>query len=118
MSGDLGAGKSVLVREILKIAGITNNVTSPTFTIMNEYQGEPLKLYHFDMYRLSSLEEAVSLGFEEYFDLKLLKGVVVVEWAENVEGLLPIKITEIEIQKVDDEKRNILIEYKGLVWNY
>lgn len=115
LKGDLGAGKTTFTKGLAKGLGINEDVTSPTFTIMNEYLAQPLNLYHFDMYRLSDKEEAINLGFEEYFDLKLLKGVAVVEWAENVEGLLPIKITEIEIKKVDDEKRDILIEYKGLV---
>lgn len=115
LKGDLGAGKTTFTKGLAKGLNITEDVTSPTFTIMNQYNSKPFNLYHFDMYRLADKEEALALGFEEYFDLKLLKGVVVVEWAENVEGLLPIKITEIEIVKVDENKRDIIIEYKGLI---
>ena len=67
------------------------------------------------MYRLSSQEEAVNAGFEEYFDLKTLKGVVLVEWASNVEGLLPALHIEISFKKLDEEKREIAITVKGWV---
>lgn len=115
LKGDLGAGKTTFTKGLAKGLNITEDITSPTFTIMNEYNSSPFNLYHFDMYRLADMEEAINLGFEEYFDLKLLKGVVVVEWAENVEGLLPIKITEIELVKTGEESRDIIIEYKGMV---
>lgn len=110
--GDLGAGKTTFTKGFALGLGIDENITSPTFTILNEYKGEN-NLYHFDMYRLSSKEEADELGFEEYFDLSKLDGITVVEWAENVKGLLPNLHTEIEIRKVDDETREIIIEMKG-----
>ena len=110
--GDLGAGKTTFTKGFALGLGIDENITSPTFTILNEYKGEN-NLYHFDMYRLSSKEEADELGFEEYFDLSKLDGITVVEWAENVKGLLPNLHTEIEIRKVDDETREIIIEIKG-----
>ena len=81
---------------------------------MNEYNGV-MPLYHFDMYRLSSAEEAIGAGFEEYFDLKTLKGVVLVEWASNVEGLLPALHVEINFKKLDEDKREISITVKGWV---
>ena len=112
--GDLGAGKTTFAKGFAEGFGVKETVTSPTFTIMNEYEGV-MPLYHFDMYRLSSAEEAVSAGFEEYFDLKTLKGVVLVEWASNVEGLLPALHVEISFKKIDEEKREIAITVKGWV---
>ena len=113
--GDLGAGKTTFAKGFAEGFGIAETVTSPTFTIMNEYQGDKMPLYHFDMYRLSSEEEAINSGFEEYFDLKKLKGVVLVEWASNVEGLLPALHIEINFTKLDENKREISITVKGWV---
>ena len=113
--GDLGAGKTTFAKGFALGLGIEDTITSPTFTIMNEYQGKNFPLYHFDMYRLSSKEEAINCGFEEYFDLTKLKGVVLVEWAENVKGLLPALHIEIQFKKVDDNTREISVSVKGWV---
>lgn len=113
--GDLGAGKTTFAKGFAEGFGIKDTVTSPTFTIMNEYMGEKMPLYHFDMYRLSSTEEAVSCGFEEYFNLKTLKGVCLVEWASNTPELLPALHVEISFKKLGDEKREISITVKGWV---
>ena len=113
--GDLGAGKTTFSKGFAEGFGVKEIVTSPTFTIMNEYIGEKMPLYHFDMYRLSSKEESINCGFEEYFDLTKLKGVVLVEWAENVEGLLPTLHIEIKFKKIDDNSREISISVKGWV---
>lgn len=113
--GDLGAGKTTFAKGFAEGFGVKDIVTSPTFTIMNEYAGSVMPLYHFDMYRLSSMEEAIASGFEEYFDLKKLKGVVLVEWAQNVAGLLPALHVEIAFKKLDDQKREISITVKGWV---
>ena len=112
--GDLGAGKTAFVRGLARGLDIRESVSSPTFTIVNEYPGR-IPLFHFDMYRLSSKEEAINCGFEEYFDLSKLKGVVIVEWASNTEGLLPTLHVEIELKKLDDNKREIIIKSKGWV---
>ena len=109
LSGDLGAGKTTFSKGFAKGLGVEDIVTSPTFTILNEYSGK-LKLFHFDMYRLSSTDEAYALGFEEYFDAKNLPGVILVEWAENVPGLIQKPYTEICFEKIDDEKRKITLE--------
>ena len=113
--GDLGAGKTTFAKGFAEGFGVKEIVTSPTFTILNEYNGQNMPLYHFDMYRLSSMEEAINCGFEEYFNLKTLKGVVLVEWASNVEGLLPALHVEINFKKLDDIKREISITVKGWV---
>ncbi len=113
--GDLGAGKTTFAKGFAEGFGVTDVVTSPTYTIMNEYMGEKMPLYHFDMYRLNGMEEAVGAGFEEYFDLKALKGVCLVEWASNVEGLLPALHVEISLKKLEETKREISITVKGWV---
>lgn len=113
--GDLGAGKTTFAKGFAEGFGVKDVVTSPTYTIMNEYMGSSMPLYHFDMYRLSSKEEAINFGFEEYFDLKQLKGVVLVEWASNVSGLLPALHVEISFKKLDEQKREISITVKGWV---
>ncbi len=113
LTGDLGAGKTHFVKGFARGLGSSELVTSPTFTILNIYENATLPIYHFDMYRLSSIEEAESLGFEEYFDTKNLDGISLVEWPEQVEGLIKSEHTEIEIKKLDDEKREIIIRRKS-----
>ena len=112
LNGDLGAGKTHFVKGFAKALGCEDSVTSPTFTIMNEYLGGKCPIYHFDMYRLASMEDAMNLGFEEYFDLKTLKGVSLVEWPENVEGLFADEVIEIDIFKGQNESERI-IEVRG-----
>lgn len=109
LKGDLGAGKTHFVKGFVKGLGCSALVTSPTFTLLNVYEGGEFAVYHFDMYRLTSLEEAQELGFDEYFDLNSLDGVVFVEWPENVEGLIKCPHIEIEIKKIDDNKRKITV---------
>lgn len=109
LKGDLGAGKTHFIKGFVKGLGCSALVTSPTFTLLNVYEGGEFTVYHFDMYRLTSLEEAQELGFDEYFDLNSLDGVVFVEWPENVEGLIKCPHIEIEIQKIDDNKRKITV---------
>ena len=113
--GDLGAGKTTFTKGFAKGLNIKDNITSPTFTIMNEYKSGVKPLYHFDMYRLASLEEALELGFGEYFDLTKLSGASIVEWAENTKGILPERHLEITINKINDNEREIAVEPKGLV---
>ncbi|MDD2445776.1 MAG: tRNA (adenosine(37)-N6)-threonylcarbamoyltransferase complex ATPase subunit type 1 TsaE [Clostridia bacterium] len=111
--GDLSAGKTTFSKGFALGLGIKEIVTSPTFTILNEYESEEVKLLHFDMYKLNSIEEAYELGFEEYFDIKKLNGIVLVEWAENVKGLLPTFYYEISFTKLSDNERAIEIMQKG-----
>lgn len=113
--GDLGAGKTTFTKGFCEGLGIKDLVTSPTFTIMNEYTGGRFTVYHFDMYRLSNKEEALELGFDEYFDLRKLKGICIVEWAENVKGLLPALYVEINLIKINENSRKIQIGVKGWV---
>lgn len=111
--GDLGAGKTTFAKGFAKGLGIAKMVTSPTFTILNEYLEGKTKMYHFDMYRLESEEEARAVGFESYFDLATLDGITLVEWAENTKGILPKSFYQVTIEKVSDDERKILIEQIG-----
>lgn len=106
--GDLGAGKTAFTRGIARGLGITDPVTSPTYTIVNEYTGGRLPLFHFDMYRLGSADELFDIGWEDYLERG---GVCVVEWSENVLEALEFPIT-ITIEKIpgQDDARNITIE--------
>lgn len=104
--GDLGAGKTAFTRGLARGLGITMRVTSPTYTIVNEYTGGRLPLFHFDMYRLGSSEELFDIGWEDYL---LRGGVCAVEWSENVCDAMENAIT-VAIEKTDDETRRITIE--------
>ena len=106
--GDLGAGKTALTRGIAQGLGITDIVTSPTYTIVNEYLTGRLPLFHFDMYRLGSSDELFDIGWEDYL---ARGGVCAVEWSENVEDALrdAIHIT-IEKDPLEPDTRRITIE--------
>ena len=104
--GDLGAGKTAFTRGLARGLGSTELVTSPTYTIVNEYLGGRMPLFHFDMYRLHSSDDLWDIGWEDYLDRN---GVCAVEWSENVSDALeePIFIT---IEKLGEESRRITIE--------
>lgn len=109
LTGDLGAGKTTFVKDVVSALGCDDLVTSPTFTLLNTYNAK-FPVYHFDMYRLSSTEEAMNVGFEEYFDKNTLDGVCFVEWPENVEGLINDVDYVIEIEKNGDLRRTVTIK--------
>ena len=104
--GDLGAGKTAFTRGLARGLGVTEPVTSPTYTIVNEYLGGRLPLFHFDMYRLGSAEELFDIGWEDYLERG---GVCAVEWSENVEEALTGAIT-VTIRRLDDSQREIILE--------
>ena len=104
--GDLGAGKTAFTRGLARGLGITMRVTSPTYTIVNEYLGGRLPLFHFDMYRLGSADELFDIGWEDYLRRG---GVCAVEWSENVQEALESALT-VRIEKRSDETREITIE--------
>ncbi len=108
LSGDLGAGKTALSQGIAKGLGITEPVVSPTFVLIQEYEGGRLPLYHMDMYRLETEREFSQLGLEDYFNSD---GVIVIEWAERLGVLLPADHIAIHIQYVSDTERSIAICY-------
>jgi tRNA threonylcarbamoyladenosine biosynthesis protein TsaE len=100
-SGDLGAGKTTLIKELCKTAGVTEEVTSPSFAIINEYDAGGIDLiYHFDFYRIKKIEEVLDIGYEEY----LYSGYYCfLEWADKIEELLPDRYVYITIVKCDDD---------------
>ena len=104
--GDLGAGKTAFTRGLARGLGITDPVTSPTYTIVNEYLDGRLPLFHFDMYRLRSAEDLWDIGWEDYLERG---GVCAVEWSENVAEAMEDAIT-VTIQKTGEESRRITVE--------
>ena len=106
-TGDLGAGKTAFVRGMAQGLGISQRVTSPTFTIVNEYEGGRLPLFHFDMYRRASSEELFDIGWEDYL---VRGGVCAVEWSENVADALEDDAVRVEIRRGDgDDQRRIRV---------
>lgn len=108
LNGELGSGKTLFVKGIAQALGITESITSPTFTIVKEYEGE-LPLYHFDVYRLDGNTDGV--GIEEYFTKN---GVVVIEWANTIEDILPEERLDIKFKVVGENKRVLIIEPHGV----
>lgn len=108
LTGDLGSGKTKLTEGILTYFGLENEISSPTFTIVNEYYTDHLNIYHFDMYRLEEEEEFSAIGGEEYFE----KGACIIEWGEIIENLLPQKYIQILFTKDDlnDNFRKLIIK--------
>ena len=104
--GDLGAGKTAFTRGLARGLGCTDLVTSPTYTIVNEYLGGRLPLFHFDMYRLRSSEDLWDIGWEDYLDRE---GICAVEWSENVADAMEGAVT-VTIEKLGEGSRRITIE--------
>ena len=106
--GDLGAGKTAFTRGFADFFGLKDEVSSPTFSLVNEYEGTKFKIYHFDMYRISTIEDLESTGFFDY----LGKGVFIVEWSENIEKYLPSDAINISFQKTSENSR--IINVRGI----
>ena len=106
--GEMGAGKTTLIRALCDRLGVTDTVTSPTFALVNEYHtetGEPI--YHFDFYRINRIEEVFDFGYEEYF---YSGNLCLIEWPEKIEGLLPEETLSVRIRITGDDSRTIEIE--------
>ena len=102
--GDLGVGKTAFIRGIAKYFKIENEVSSPTFSIINEYQTDKFTIYHFDMYRVNTPEDLESTGFFDYID----SGVMLIEWSENIENFIPKSAIKISIEKTSYENKRII----------
>jgi tRNA threonylcarbamoyladenosine biosynthesis protein TsaE len=103
--GNLGAGKTCLIQGIAKGLQVKDYVNSPTFKIINEYQGK-IPVYHFDLYRLDGLTDLQGLGYEEYF---YGQGVSLVEWAEKITPFLPRHYLQIELRSIDEHTRKVIL---------
>lgn len=95
LSGDLGAGKTKFTQGILKHFGLESEISSPTFTIVNEYSNSEISIYHFDVYRLSDIDEFYAIGGDEYFS----KGICIIEWGEIIKSALPKNHIEVVITR-------------------
>ena len=100
--GDLGVGKTAFTRGIADYFGMKNQVSSPTFAIVNEYTTDKFNLYHFDMYRITSFEDLESTGFFDYMG----NNVLIIEWSENIENYLLKDIIKVTINKINSESDN------------
>ena len=111
LTGDLGSGKTKLTEGILTYFGLEKEISSPTFTIVNEYNTPKFDIYHFDVYRLEDSDEFYAIGGDEYFE----KGVCIIEWGELIEDALPKEYVKINFSRdlENENKRNIEIDYVG-----
>lgn len=110
LSGDLGTGKTVLTKGFAEGLGVSEDVVSPTFTILQIYESGRLPLYHFDVYRIGDIEEMDEIGYEDYF---FGDGVTVIEWPDLISELLPEHVITVLIEKTeegDDERRITVTE--------
>lgn len=101
-NGEMGAGKTTFIKSLCERLGVEDVVSSPTFSIVNEYWGKNAKVYHFDFYRLKNIQEAYDLGYEEYF---YSPDYCLVEWPEKVDGLMPENVVQVDITVVDSTTR-------------
>ncbi len=101
LDGEMGAGKTVFSKGVAKGLGVEEEVTSPTYAYMNDYDG---RLFHYDCYRIESVEQAENLGLADYFEMG---GVCLVEWAQNIAPLLPKTAKRVEIVKINENEREI-----------
>lgn len=108
LTGELGAGKTKFTEGFLSYFGLENEISSPTFTIVNEYRKEDINIFHFDVYRLSDIDEFYAIGGEEYF----VNGICLIEWGEVIESALPEDYLKVTIEKdlKDLNKRIITIK--------
>jgi tRNA threonylcarbamoyladenosine biosynthesis protein TsaE len=106
--GDMGAGKTTFIKSLCEALGVKESVTSPTFSIVNEYCGADATVYHFDFYRLKSQSEAFDMGYEEYF---YSNAYCFVEWPEKIADLLPDSYLKVSIKAISPTIREIIAEH-------
>lgn len=109
LSGDLGTGKTIMTQGICAGVGVEEDVTSPTFNLINEYESA-FPIYHMDLYRLENEEELQDLGFEDYLDGK---GIIIIEWPDIVYNIIPADFLYVKIRRISIEKREISIKAEG-----
>lgn len=105
--GDMGVGKTTLIRSICRTLGVKTEVTSPTFAIVNEYPCDKKVVFHFDFYRINKISEALDFGIDEYFDSGAW---CLIEWPGKIEELLPVTVVNVRMHENTDSSRTIRIE--------
>ncbi len=113
LSGELGSGKTKFVQGVLRHFGLENEISSPTFTIVNEYTSPAANIYHFDVYRLEDADEFYAMGGDEYFE----SGICLIEWGEMIEDILPTPYTKITFSKADGEDNYRKLEIETIEAN-
>lgn len=110
LSGELGSGKTKFTEGILTYFGLENEISSPTFTIVNEYKKDNINIYHFDVYRLEDIDEFYAIGGEDYFET----GICIIEWGEQIEEIISKNYTKITFSKLEENEnyRKLEIEQK------
>lgn len=108
--GDMGTGKTTLTKALVKALGSDDEVSSPTFSIVNEYETKNDTIYHFDLYRIKDLEEAYNFGIEEYL---YSNSWVIIEWPELIESMLPNDIDRIDLELKPDQSRNLKLNFES-----
>jgi len=109
LSGDLGSGKTKFTEGILSYFGLENEISSPTFTIVNEYDSDKMKIYHFDVYRIEDEDEFYAIGGDEYFE----KGVSIIEWGEKISSILPDTYIQVNFSRDDKDENTRIIDIEG-----
>jgi tRNA threonylcarbamoyladenosine biosynthesis protein TsaE len=104
--GDMAAGKTTFIKAICAELGVSDTVSSPTFSIVNEYEANGEKIYHFDFYRIKTIQEAFDIGYEEYF---YSGDICLIEWPEKIQELLPEHYVRVDITTIDLNKRMLSI---------
>lgn len=110
LTGELGSGKTKFVEGLLSYFGLENEISSPTFTIVNEYQKDDTKIYHFDVYRLEDSSEFYEIGGEEYFE----NGICLIEWGELIQDALPKNYIHITFEKDEDDENIRILKIEAI----
>lgn len=106
LNGELGSGKTKFTEGFLKYFGLENEISSPTFTIVNEYNAKDLNIYHFDVYRFADSSEFYAIGGDDYFS----QGICIIEWGEIISDVLPKEYIRIDFEKFDEDVENRLLK--------
>lgn len=114
LTGELGSGKTTLIKGIARGTGVKECVTSPSFKLINEYRGV-VPFYHFDLYRLDGIDDIQGLGYREYF---YGNGITVVEWADKMKSLMPEKRIEIHLTYIDETSREIKVKSTSIALEF
>lgn len=110
--GEMGAGKTTFIKALCNQLGVADTVSSPTFSIVNEYESSQGSVYHFDFYRLKDQSEAFDLGYEDY----LYSGqYCLIEWPEKIPDLIPPRVVKVKLELTDDGKRRLTAEIQGML---